>query len=171
MDLGLHVSNFTWRGGSAQLRPTLVTLARTAESAGVARLTVMDHVWQIRMIGPPEHEMLEAYTTLGFLAAHTERVRLHTLVTGVVYRAGAAREEVSDARRAVGRARGARYRRGLERRGVARARAAVPADRRALRAARGDAPDLPADVDRRAMSPTTARTLPPGAHAELAAEP
>jgi F420-dependent oxidoreductase-like protein len=46
----------------------------------------MDHVWQIRGFGPPEHEMLEAYTTLGFLAAHTSRVKLLTLVTGVVYR-------------------------------------------------------------------------------------
>ncbi|MGA2469950.1 MAG: LLM class F420-dependent oxidoreductase [Solirubrobacteraceae bacterium] len=87
MEFGLHVSNFTWSGrGGAELGPTLARLARTAESAGVSRLTVMDHVWQIAHIGPPEHEMLEAYTTLGFLAAHTERVRLHTLVTGVVYR-------------------------------------------------------------------------------------
>ena len=46
----------------------------------------MDHFWQITGVGPVEHEMLEAYTTLGFLAAHTERVRLHTLVTGAVYR-------------------------------------------------------------------------------------
>jgi F420-dependent oxidoreductase-like protein len=86
VDLGLHVADFTWTGGTAELAPRLTRLARTAESAGVARLTVMDHVWQIHMIGPPENAMLEAYTTLGFLAAHTERVRLHTLVTGVVYR-------------------------------------------------------------------------------------
>src|ERR1700730_863693 len=46
----------------------------------------MDHVWQIRGVGPPEHEMLEAYTTLGFLAAHTSRVKLMTVVTAVVYR-------------------------------------------------------------------------------------
>jgi F420-dependent oxidoreductase-like protein len=46
----------------------------------------MDHLWQIPVIGPPEHEMLEAYTTLGFLAARTRRARLLTLVTGVVYR-------------------------------------------------------------------------------------
>jgi len=86
LDLGYHISDFTWRGGAGELRPQLVTLARTAERVGVARLTVMDHVWQIHVIGPPEHEMLEAYTTLGFLAAQTERVRLQTLVTGVVYR-------------------------------------------------------------------------------------
>ena len=46
----------------------------------------MDHLWQIGVVGPPEEEMLEAYTTLGFLAAHTERVRLHALVTAVTYR-------------------------------------------------------------------------------------
>jgi alkanesulfonate monooxygenase len=86
MDLGLHVANFTWNGGTTEIGPTLARLARTAESAGVSRMTVMDHVWQIQHIGPAENAMLEAYTTLGFLAAHTERVRLHTLVTGVVYR-------------------------------------------------------------------------------------
>jgi F420-dependent oxidoreductase-like protein len=86
MDLGLHVANFTWNGGNTEIGPTLARVARTAESAGVSRLTVMDHVWQIRNVGPAENAMLEAYTTLGFLAAHTERVRLHTLVTGVVYR-------------------------------------------------------------------------------------
>src|SRR3712207_184241 len=46
----------------------------------------MDHVWQIAHLGPPEHEMLEAYTALGFLAAHTSRAKLLTLVTGVTYR-------------------------------------------------------------------------------------
>jgi alkanesulfonate monooxygenase len=49
-------------------------------------LTVMDHLWQIGVVGPPEHEMLEAYTTLGFLAARTSRVSLLAMVTGVVYR-------------------------------------------------------------------------------------
>ena len=86
MDLGLHVANFSWDGGDAQIGQTLARLAHAAEDAGVARMTVMDHVWQIGHIGPADHAMLEAYTTLGFLAAHTERVRLHTLVTGVVYR-------------------------------------------------------------------------------------
>lgn len=46
----------------------------------------MDHVWQISHIGPPEHEMLEAYTTLGYLAGKTHRVNLLTVVTAVVYR-------------------------------------------------------------------------------------
>jgi len=86
MQLGLHVSDFTWPGGPPALGPTLAGIARQAEDAGFARLSVMDHFWQIGHIGPPEHEMLEAYTALGFLAAHTTRITLHTLVTGVTYR-------------------------------------------------------------------------------------
>ena len=86
MELGLHIANFTWTGGPAQLGGSLARLATTTEDAGFAAITVMDHLWQIGVIGPPEDEMLEAYTTLGFLAAHTERVRLHTLVTAVTYR-------------------------------------------------------------------------------------
>src|SRR5438874_406667 len=49
-------------------------------------LAVMDHFFQIQVIGPPEREMLEAYTTLGFLAAHTSRAELITVMTGVIYR-------------------------------------------------------------------------------------
>jgi len=86
MELGLHVSDFTWRGGVPALAPTLVRIAHDAEDAGFTRLSVMDHFWQISVIGPPEHEMLEAYTTLGFLAANTTTITLHTLVTGVTYR-------------------------------------------------------------------------------------
>jgi alkanesulfonate monooxygenase len=86
MELGLHVSNFTWPGGAPALAPTLARVARDAEGAGFARLSVMDHFWQIGINGPPEHEMLEAYTTLGFLAASTTRITLTAMVTGVVYR-------------------------------------------------------------------------------------
>lgn len=86
MKLGVHVSNFTFGGGPQQLRDDLVRIAAAAEAAGFDRLSVMDHVWQIGVIGPPEHEMLEAYTTLGFLAGRTETIDLMTLVTGVVYR-------------------------------------------------------------------------------------
>jgi alkanesulfonate monooxygenase len=86
MELGLHIADFTWDGGPAQLGPALARHVRSAEDAGIARVTVMDHFWQIRGVGPYEHDMLEAYTTLGFIAAHTSTVQLHTLVTGVVYR-------------------------------------------------------------------------------------
>src|SRR5258708_7247234 len=87
MKLGLHMSNFTYGDGSpADLAPTTAQIAKLAEDVGFDNLTVMDHLWQISVIGPPEHEMLECYTALGFLAAHTSRVRLFTLVTGVTYR-------------------------------------------------------------------------------------
>jgi F420-dependent oxidoreductase-like protein len=86
MKLGLHISDFSWDGGAPELRGKLGEIARRAEEAGVDRISVMDHVWQIGPLGPPEHEMLEAYTALGWLAAKTERVKLLAMVTAVVYR-------------------------------------------------------------------------------------
>jgi F420-dependent oxidoreductase-like protein len=86
MKIGLHISDFTWPGGPPQLASNLGSIVTAAEDAGLARVSVMDHVWQIGVIGPPEHEMLEAYTTLGYLAAKTSRVELVSWVTAVVYR-------------------------------------------------------------------------------------
>ena len=86
MKLGLHIADFTWDGGPTALRQQLGDVAARAEQAGYDRVSVMDHVWQIGPLGPPEHEMLEAYTALGYLAAKTERVKLLTVVTAVVYR-------------------------------------------------------------------------------------
>jgi F420-dependent oxidoreductase-like protein len=86
MELGLHIADFTWTGGAAALGPALARHVREAEAAGVRRISVMDHFWQIRGVGPAEHEMLEAYSALGFIAAHTERALLTTVVTGVIYR-------------------------------------------------------------------------------------
>jgi alkanesulfonate monooxygenase len=87
MDLGVHVSQFTFPGGPAQLADDLMKVATAADDLGFAKLSVMDHVWQIGVLGPPEHEMLEAYTTLGYLAARTSKIKLLAWVTGVVYRA------------------------------------------------------------------------------------
>src|SRR5438552_16499900 len=86
MKLGLQIPSFTWPGGAAEIGPTLADIARTADGAGYDSLWLMDHFFQIRNVGTPEEPMLEAYTTLGFLAAHTEPVGLGTLVTGVSYR-------------------------------------------------------------------------------------
>jgi len=86
MKVGLHISNFTWDGGAAELRFRLADIAQRAEQAGVDRISVMDHIWQIATNGEPEEPMLEAYTALGWLAAKTERVKLLTMVTAVVYR-------------------------------------------------------------------------------------
>ncbi|HVU62253.1 MAG TPA: LLM class F420-dependent oxidoreductase [Mycobacteriales bacterium] len=87
MDLGVHISQFTFPAGPQQLASDLTTIATEAEQLGFAKLSVMDHVWQIGHLGPPEAEMLEAYTTLGYLAARTSRIKLLAWVTGVVYRA------------------------------------------------------------------------------------
>lgn len=86
MEFGLHIADYTWKSGPTQLGPALAAHVRNAEAAGIQRLTVMDHFWQLPGIGPVEHEMLEAYATLGFIVAHTEKALLHTLVTGVIYR-------------------------------------------------------------------------------------
>jgi len=84
--IGVHLPRFTYSGGPASLGADLARIAAAADASGVDRLSVMDHVWQIGPHGPVEHDMLEAYTTLGFLAAHSSRVQLLTLVTGVTYR-------------------------------------------------------------------------------------
>ncbi|WP_091671571.1 LLM class F420-dependent oxidoreductase [Amycolatopsis marina] len=86
MRLGLQIPDFTWPNGSTALGRELATVARTADEAGFDYLAVMDHFFQISVVGPPENDMLEAYTTLGFLAAHTERAKLLTVVTGAFYR-------------------------------------------------------------------------------------
>lgn len=86
MKIGLHIAEFTSPGGPQTLAKTLTRVVETAEDVGIARVSVMDHLWQIGPFGPPEREMLEAYTTLGYLAARTSRVELLTWVTAVTYR-------------------------------------------------------------------------------------
>ena len=86
MRIGLHVADFTWPNGPQHLAQDLTAIAEAADDLGFARLSVMDHVFQIGVIGPPEHEMLEAYTTLGYLAARTKKIELLAWVTAVVYR-------------------------------------------------------------------------------------
>jgi alkanesulfonate monooxygenase len=86
MYLGVHVADFTWPDGSGNLAADLVSIAEAAEEYGFTKLSVMDHVWQIGVMGDPEQEMLEAYTTLGFLAGRTTRIELLAWVTAVVYR-------------------------------------------------------------------------------------
>ncbi len=72
--------------GDADTGSTLVEIAGAAEQAGFRALWVMDHFRQVPQIGRAWEPMLEAYTTLAFLAGHTERLRLGTLVTGIEHR-------------------------------------------------------------------------------------
>jgi F420-dependent oxidoreductase-like protein len=86
MKWGLQVSDFTWPDAPRSIGPTFARVARDADQAGMASLWVMDHFFQIRSIGPSEHEMLEGYSALAYAAGVTERITLGTMVTGVTYR-------------------------------------------------------------------------------------
>jgi F420-dependent oxidoreductase-like protein len=86
MRLGLQISHFGWPDAPRSIGPTFGRIARDADTAGIASLWVMDHFFQIGMIGPPEAEMLEGYTALAFAAGQTSRIEVGTLVTGVSYR-------------------------------------------------------------------------------------
>jgi F420-dependent oxidoreductase-like protein len=84
--LGLHYWNYSTPSDPAQIAPTLAETARVAEQAGFSTLTVMDHYFQMDRVVSAAEPMLEAYTTLGYVAAGTERMTLGVLVTGVMYR-------------------------------------------------------------------------------------
>jgi len=86
MDIGLHIAKFNWPDGPDSIGPTLARIAATADQGGFTMLSVMDHLWQLDWNGDPEEEMLEAYTTLGYLAANTSRIELLAWVTAVTYR-------------------------------------------------------------------------------------
>ena len=86
MQLGLHLSSFTYGVDTTQFTTKLDEIATGAEAAGFTRLSVMDHYFQIRGVGPVENEMFEAYGILGYLAARTSRIRLGVLTTGITYR-------------------------------------------------------------------------------------
>lgn len=86
MKVGIHFVNFTLPGSPATLGPTLAATARAAEAGGCTTFTVMDHWFQMEHFADAADPMLEGYTSLGFLAAHTERMTLGMLVTGVTYR-------------------------------------------------------------------------------------
>jgi len=92
MKIGLQVPSFTWPDGPKEIGSKLAEIARTADDNGFASIWVMDHFFQIGgrdrtgFLGPAEDYMLEGYSTLSYLAAITKKVKLGTLVTGVVYR-------------------------------------------------------------------------------------
>ncbi|MGY2063779.1 LLM class flavin-dependent oxidoreductase, partial [Nocardia gipuzkoensis] len=86
MDLSLHYWNYSTPADPTRIAATLARTAHVAEQAGFAGFTVMDHFFQMEHRGTADEPMLEAYTTLGYVAGLTERIRLSVLVTGVMYR-------------------------------------------------------------------------------------
>jgi len=83
---GLQVSSFTFPGGTEAIAPTLERIVRTADEVGFDSIWVMDHLFQIRSVGPADEPMLEGWTALGFIGAHTKRARIGLMVGGIHYR-------------------------------------------------------------------------------------
>jgi F420-dependent oxidoreductase-like protein len=86
VELGIHFVDFTIPGEPETVAGTIATTAATAEEIGCTTFTVMDHWFQMETLATAQHPMLEGYTTLGYLAGLTHRMRLGLLVTGVTYR-------------------------------------------------------------------------------------
>jgi len=86
MQAGFHFWNFSVPGAPDSLPGVLAKTAHTAEQGGFAQFTVMDHWFQMEAAAPATEPMLEAFTTLGFLAGQTSSMRLGPLVAGVTYR-------------------------------------------------------------------------------------
>jgi F420-dependent oxidoreductase-like protein len=87
MRVSINVTNYSWPGGPQRLGTELERLVGAADRAGVDTVWVGDHLMQVDPTAPAaDGDMHEAYTTLGFLAAKAERVRLGTMVTGVTFR-------------------------------------------------------------------------------------
>jgi F420-dependent oxidoreductase-like protein len=86
MKLVLHLSHYNWAAGPEQFAEVLTDVAALAEEGGLDGIAVADHLWQFPIMGGPEADVLEAYTTLAYLAARTRSVRLLTVVTGVHFR-------------------------------------------------------------------------------------
>ena len=86
MKIGLQISSFSWPGGDAAIGPTLARISESADAAGFDSLWVMDHFFQIRGVGRPEEPMLEGWSALAFMAAHSKTATLGLMVGGVHYR-------------------------------------------------------------------------------------
>jgi F420-dependent oxidoreductase-like protein len=86
LEFGLQIATFSWPGGPPETATRLAGIAEAAEEAGFTSLWVMDHFIQIPQVGRHWEDMLDSWTTLGFLAGHTRTATVGTMVTGVTYR-------------------------------------------------------------------------------------
>ncbi|HZC71092.1 MAG TPA: LLM class F420-dependent oxidoreductase [Jatrophihabitans sp.] len=87
MRVSISVTNYSWPSGASHLADELTQVARAADDAGVDTVWVTDHLLQADPTAPPDDkDMIEAYTTLGFVAARTQRVRLGAMVSPVTFR-------------------------------------------------------------------------------------
>lgn len=89
MRISVNLTSFSWPGGGPGISSQLGSVVSAADEAGIDTVWVSDHLIQADPFSKVEDEMLEAYTTLGYLAGQTERVRLGTMVSSASYRAPA----------------------------------------------------------------------------------
>jgi F420-dependent oxidoreductase-like protein len=87
--ISVSITNYSWPTGASELGPRLRDVAQAADAHGLDTVWVADHLLQADPASTPDEPMLEAYTTLGYLAAHTSRVRLGAMVSAVTFRAPA----------------------------------------------------------------------------------
>lgn len=145
MKIGLQVVRFDWPGNPQNIGSKLAEIARTADAGGFASLWVMDHFFQMGgSFGAPESPMLEGYTTLGYMAAVTQRVQLGLMVGNVTARHPG--ENPFDTGCALRRAGLSGNRSGLVRRRSARTRNPVSAAQRTLRTVGRNHPDFSTNV-------------------------
>lgn len=85
--LGYQIPNFTYPGtGPDGLFEAVARQAEAADRSGFDTVLVMDHFYQLPILGRPDDYMVECYTLLAALAQRTSTVRLGALVTGNTYR-------------------------------------------------------------------------------------
>jgi F420-dependent oxidoreductase-like protein len=93
MRFGLQHPNFNFdydsksnNADTSQIADSLKKLVTKAENSGFDSFWVMDHFHQIQFVGTPEEPMLEGWTIISMLAGITTKIKLGTLVTGIIYR-------------------------------------------------------------------------------------
>src|SRR5690606_9166032 len=86
MRFGFHFLDFTLPDYPQSIAPVLRDTAITTEQIGGTWFSVMDHFFQMEFYGAATDPMLEGWSTLAYVAAVTEKLKLGTVVTGVTYR-------------------------------------------------------------------------------------
>jgi alkanesulfonate monooxygenase SsuD/methylene tetrahydromethanopterin reductase-like flavin-dependent oxidoreductase (luciferase family) len=171
MRLSISITNYSWPSPPSALRSELARVVRAADEAGLDTVWVADHLIQADPTSTLDAEMLEAYTTLGFVAAQTQRVRLGTMVSGVTFRPASLLIKAVTTLDVLSGGRLARRRRGLSGGRGPRDGPAAPAHRRTVRATPRNAGARAADVVGRELAvqgapppPRPAVSNPPALH-------
>ena len=86
LKFGLQHPCFTYDGKGHAIFETVKERAQYAEEHGFDGFFVMDHFLQIPYVGAIDEPILESWTTISALTQVTSKIKLGTLVTGIIYR-------------------------------------------------------------------------------------